>query len=175
MINNMRLEFGKIVFYFLMIATLFSSCVKQNEEQLPKKVVWDRDICISCRMALSDNRYSAQIVDTKGTAYLFDDIGCAILWAQKRDDMEGARYWVNDKNSTEWIDASKANWTFGDKNTPMGYGFAATMASVENRIDFEIVKKRMIIGDTLVNTYQNRFLNQTTETTEVESHDHSGN
>jgi len=166
----MRLEFAKLVFYLLLIASVFSSCVKQNEEQLPAKVAWDRDVCISCRMALSDHRYSAQIIDAKGKAYLFDDIGCAILWTQKRNDMEGARYWVNDKATTEWIDASKANWTFGDKNTPMGYGFAATMASVENAIDFEIVKKRMIIGDTLVNKFQNRFLNQTIDS---KKHDHN--
>ena len=171
----MRLKIAKSVFYLLLIATVLSSCIKQNDEQLPAEVAWDRDVCISCRMALSDNRYSAQIVDAKGKAYLFDDIGCAILWAQKRDDMEGARYWVNDKETTEWIDASLANWTFGDKNTPMGYGFSATMASKENAFDFTIVKKRMIIGDTLVNKYQNRFLNPKQKTIDLKPHDHSSN
>jgi len=33
----------------------------------------------------------------------------------------------------------------------MGYGFAATLSPVENALDYETVKKWMIIGKTLVN------------------------
>jgi hypothetical protein len=62
-----------------------------------------------------------------------------------------ARTWVNDVKTTEWIEAQKANWIYPDPQTPMGYGFAATLAPVENALDYETVKKWMFIGKTLVN------------------------
>ena len=61
------------------------------------------------------------------------------------------RSWVNDVKTTEWIEAKKANWISGDPQTPMGYGFAATLSAVENALDYETVKKRMLSGDNLVN------------------------
>jgi hypothetical protein len=62
-----------------------------------------------------------------------------------------ARTWVNDYKTTEWIEAKKANWIYGDPRTPMGYGFAATLSPVENTLDYETVKKRMLSGNNLVN------------------------
>jgi copper chaperone NosL len=102
-------------------------------------------------MALSDPHYSAQVIDPDGRAYYFDDSGCAILWLRRQPWKDKARTWVNDLKTTEWIEAQKANWISGDPNTPMGYGFAATLSAVENALDYETVKKRMVSGKTLVN------------------------
>ena len=105
-----------------------------------------------------------------GKAYFFDDIGCAVLWLQKKEGMENARIWVNDKKTTEWIDATEANWVFGDKHTPMGYGFAATKSPVENPISFKAVVKKIVIGDTLVNKYKNLYSGQISKKTMVHEH-----
>ena len=132
--------------FFLMIG-----CKGGNEEQLPVDFVWDRVACEECKMALSDPHYSAQVIDPKGKAYYFDDIGCAVLWLQRQPWKDKARTWVNDVKTTEWIEAQKANWISGDSQTPMGYGFAATLSAVENALDYATVKKRMVSGKTLVN------------------------
>ena len=148
------IEFSRLIvraaaFGFPFLSIL--GCKGGNEEQLPVDFVWDRVACEECKMALSDPHYSAQVVDPSGRAYYFDDIGCAILWLRRQPWKDKARTWVNDVKTTEWIDAEKANWIYGDPKTPMGYGFSATLSPVENALDYEIVKKWMVIGKTLVN------------------------
>ncbi len=134
-----------------LLVLMIIACKGGNEEQLPVDFVWDRVACEECKMALSDRHYSAQVIDHNGRAYFFDDIGCAILWLQRQPWKDRARTWVNDVKTTEWIEASKANWLAGDPQTPMGYGFAATLSLVENALDYETVKKRMLSGNNLVN------------------------
>ncbi len=130
---------------------LFISCKGGNQEQLPVDFVWDRVACEECRMALSDPHYSAQVIDPGGRPYYFDDIGCAILWLKRQPWKDKARTWVNDVKTGEWIEATEANWIYGDPKTPMGYGFAATLAPVEKPLDYKTVKKWMLIGKNLVN------------------------
>ena len=130
---------------------IIAACKGGNEEQLPVDFVWDRVACEECKMALSDRHYSVQVIHPNGQAHFFDDIGCAILWLQRQPWQDKARTWVNDVKTAEWIEASKANWTDGDPQTPMGYGFAATLTPVENALDYETVVKRMVAGNTLVN------------------------
>jgi hypothetical protein len=138
-----------VAFGFLFL--LIFACKGGNEEQLPVDFVWDRVACEECKMALSDPHYSAQVIDPNGRAFYFDDIGCAILWLRRQPWKDKARTWVNDVKTTEWIEAQKTNWISGDPQTPMGYGFAATLSAVENALDYETVKKRMVSGKTLVN------------------------
>ena len=136
-------------FVFLFLSII--ACKGGNKEQLPVDFVWDRVACEECKMALSDPHYSAQVIDPNGKAYYFDDIGCVVLWLRRQPWKDKARTWVNDVKTTEWIEAEKANWIYGDPKTPMGYGFAATLSPVENALDYETVKKWMVIGKTLVN------------------------
>jgi hypothetical protein len=138
-------------FTFCFLFLLIIACKGGNEEQLPVDFVWDREACEECKMALSDPHYSAQVIDPNGRAYYFDDIGCAILWLRRQPWKDKARTWVNDAKTTDWIEAKKASWISGDPQTPMGYGFAATLSPVENALDYETVEKWMVSGQTLVN------------------------
>lgn len=155
--------------FFLIIA-----CNQGNKEQLPVDFVWDRVACEECKMALSDPHYSAQVIDPDGRASYFDDMGCVILWLKRQPWKENARVWVNDVKTTEWIEANKANWVYGDPKTPMGYGFAATLSPVENALDFETVKKWMVIGKTLVNENRVRHLDHGNKPSGAEKHAASG-
>ena len=151
--------FFKQLFYLVLFLVLVIGCEPRNKEKLPIKVTWDRDLCTECRMALSDNRYAAQIVDTKGKNFLFDDIGCAVIWLRKQEWKESARIWVSDVQTTQWIEASKANWLFGDEHTPMGYGFSATLSEVDKALGFDTVKKWIYVGKTLVNENSAKHMN----------------
>lgn len=151
MVRKISDHFYKQMFFIGLLLMLMIGCEQRNKEKLPIKVTWDRDLCTECRMALSDNRYAAQVVDTKGKNFLFDDIGCAVLWLRKQDWRDSARIWVSDYNTTKWIEADKANWQYGDPHTPMGYGFSATRSEVKNSMDFATVKKWVYVGKTLVN------------------------
>ncbi len=144
-----RLLTKTATFVFLLFLTI--ACNQGNKEQLPVDFVWDRVACEECNMVLSDPHYSAQVIDPNGRAFFFDDIGCAILWLRRQPWKDKARTWVNDVKTTEWIEAIKADWIYGDPRTPMGYGFTATLSPVDNPLDYETVNKRMVIGETLVN------------------------
>ncbi len=141
----------KIAAVLAFLLSVIISCSERNDEQLPVDFVWDRVACERCKMALSDHRYSAQVIDDKGKSYYFDDIGCAILWLTGQSWKNKSRIWVNDFKTTEWIEAKKANWIYGDPKTPMGYGFAATLSPVENDLGYQVVEIRMLSGKHLVN------------------------
>lgn len=151
---------------------LISGCNRGNPDQLPVEMVWDRVVCEQCRMALSDNRYAVQAIHPNGKPYFFDDIGCAVLWLRKKDWADQARVWVNDVETTEWIEAEKANWIYGDQKTPMGYGFAATMTPVEKPMDYQMVKKWIYIGKTLVHDNRSKHLGAGHETPESDHNQH---
>ncbi|MDM8556850.1 hypothetical protein QUF75_19155 [Desulfococcaceae bacterium HSG7] len=160
--ERLLIKTSALVLFFIFGQIIFGACKQGNKEQLPVDFVWDRVACEECKMALSDPHYSAQVIDPDGKAYYFDDIGCAILWLQRQPFKNKARIWVNDVKTTEWIEAKKARWIYGDPKTPMGYGFAATLTPLESnekqKLDWETVKKWMIIGKTLVNENMGKHL-----------------
>ncbi len=75
--------FKLLVLLSCIIATV--AC-KKTIDTNPKEVVFDRDGCKRCVMAVSDRLHSAQIVNGKtGEHFVFDDIGCAILYLEEKD------------------------------------------------------------------------------------------
>ncbi len=139
---------------------LLGSCEKKNPKQLPAKLFWDRQTCAQCAMAISDRRYAAQLVKADGKAYFFDDIGCALNFIEAQQWQDQARIWVTDVNNGEWIDAAKASWQFGDPNTPMGYGFVASLTIFEGTIDFDRVRRMMADNLSLRHHHLSKHLQQ---------------
>ncbi len=135
---------------FIFIALNFTACEKKISTN-PQEIHWDRDMCSRCVMVVSDRNQTVQIVNPQnGKVYVFDDIGCAILWFQEQNIkwQDDAIIWINDIKSSKWIDARKA--FFDTMNiTPMAYGFGAhenkedIQAGLEI-IDFNEVKKRVL-------------------------------
>jgi len=113
-------------FILLLVIAIFSGCEKKIVTDL-HKVHWDRDMCERCVMVVSDRKHSAQVINpATGKSYMFDDIGCWILWAQenKIEWESQAIIWITDGNSEEWIDARTA--FYDNKNiTSMAHGFRA--------------------------------------------------
>ncbi len=107
----------------------------------PVDVKWDRDACERCRMVLSDRMHSAQIrggpEEGKSRVYLFDDIGCAVIWLDEQPwkDNPAIEIWVNDHRDGEWIDAREA-WYVKGNNTPMAYGLGAQDEPAEEALTF---------------------------------------
>ncbi|NEW60692.1 hypothetical protein GSY74_05295, partial [Sulfurovum sp. bin170] len=115
------------------------------------KVHWDRDMCARCVMVVSDRKNTAQVRDPKtGKKYMFDDIGCTILWfkEEKIEWSDQAIIWITDINTGEWIDARTAFYDT-ENITPMAYGFSAhktkeTIKEGQEIVDFVEVSKRVI-------------------------------
>jgi len=142
--------------YFFLLFTLafnllyFTGCDKKEVSTQPRAVHWDRDMCARCVMVVSDRKNTTQVINPKnGKVYMFDDIGCMILWFDNKKILwkDKAVIWITDAKTGKWIDARKA---FYDTNniTPMAYGFVAhkskdEIAKGEEIIDFAEVARRV--------------------------------
>jgi nitrous oxide reductase accessory protein NosL len=129
---------------------IFLGCEERSKTDVAK-VHWDRDMCARCVMVVSDRKNTTQVRDPRnGKKYMFDDIGCAILWFKDENISwkDQAKIWITDVNSGEWIDARTAFYDT-ENITPMGYGFSAhksknTIKEGQEIVDFEEITKRVI-------------------------------
>jgi nitrous oxide reductase accessory protein NosL len=106
--------------------TGFSGCQKKVQNGAAA-MHWDRDMCERCKMAISERKFAAQIINPQThQVYKFDDLGCAVLWMDEEHIpwKEKAVIWITDAKNGKWIDARKALYVDG-AITPMAYGFAA--------------------------------------------------
>ncbi|HIP18627.1 MAG TPA: hypothetical protein EYG78_04750 [Sulfurovum sp.] len=117
----------KTFLFSLLLVAGFSGCEKKQISTELQEVHWDRDMCERCKMVTSDRYHSVQVINPKtGRSYMFDDIGCALLWfdEEKIAWKEQAKVWITDAKTGEWIDAREAFYDAGNV-TPMAYGFSA--------------------------------------------------
>ncbi len=138
-----------------LLVTLFSfnACDKKSNTTL-QPVHFDRDMCARCAMVVSDRDNAVQVINpATGKAYMFDDIGCMVLWFddEKIPWKDKAVIWVTDATNGKWIDARKAYYDT-ENITPMAYGFSAhttkeSIAKGQEIVDFnEVVKRVKAIG-----------------------------
>jgi nitrous oxide reductase accessory protein NosL len=136
-------------------------CQERSKSDIAK-IHWDRDMCAKCVMVISDRQNSVQVRDPKGKTYMFDDIGCMVLWFKENNTtwQNQAKVWITDLKTSKWIDARKAFYTKGHV-TPMAYGFSAykTKASIIdkdkkiylfNQVAEEVLKKEKKLLNTSI-------------------------
>ena len=137
-----------LILYFSLFLLL--GCEERSKTDVAK-VHWDRDMCARCVMVVSDRQNTAQVRDPKtGKKYMFDDIGCTILWFKDENITwrDQAIIWITDLSTGEWIDARTAFYDT-ENITPMAYGFSAhktkkTIKEGQEIIDFAEVTRRVI-------------------------------
>ena len=135
---------------FLVIGTLglflISGCDSAPPDG-PTEVRWDKDICERCRMLLSDRKYAAQYLDTKGKYHLFDDPGEMFLTFQEKFPGDSKiKLYVTDSETGKWLKARAAYYTEGHL-TPMGFGYGAHEENRANSMDFDTVLKKLLAGE----------------------------
>jgi nitrous oxide reductase accessory protein NosL len=117
----------KTLFFTVVLLLSFNGCEKKQITTELQEVHWDRDMCERCKMVTSDRHHAVQVINPKtGKSYMFDDIGCALLWFEdeKITWKDQAKVWITDVDTGKWIDARTAFYDAGNV-TPMAYGFAA--------------------------------------------------
>jgi nitrous oxide reductase accessory protein NosL len=148
----------KYILFLLVFISIFIGCEKKVTTGI-QEVHWDRDMCELCKMVVSERHYAVQVIDpTNGKSYMFDDLGCMVLWFKEENISweNKAKIYVNDSISGEFIDARKA---FYDTNsrTPMDYGFGAykdkkNIDSSKDIITYEEARIKILRGETMQNT-----------------------
>jgi len=136
------------IIFFLGLS--FAGCEEKSKDSVDK-VHWDRDMCARCVMVVSDRKNTTQVKDPQtGKKYMFDDIGCAVLWFKDENITwkDKAVIWITDVNTGKWIDARTAFYDT-ENITPMAYGFSAhktkdAIKKGQEIIDFTELSKRVI-------------------------------
>ncbi|MBE2252832.1 MAG: protein NosL [Myxococcus sp.] len=93
----------------------------------PAAITWDRDVCKTCSMVISDRHFAAQVRGgPKNQVAKFDDLGCAMKWldAQPWADDAATQVWVARRSDGAWIDGKTARYV-GGQTSPMGFNFGA--------------------------------------------------
>lgn len=138
--------------YFLLLLSLiaisfnFSGCEKKSTTEV-HTVHYDRDMCARCAMVVSDRHNTTQVINPKNNkAYMFDDIGCMVLWFDNEQIpwKDEAIVWITDVNSGKWIDARKAFYDT-ENITPMAYGFSAHKSKEDITKGQEIIDYNEVI------------------------------
>ncbi len=91
----------------LVIVALTQGCTKSNDA-VPVAIYPEEDVCETCRMLITDQRFAAECLMKKGRAKKFDDVICMIryfdmaatLGIAKKDDVKS--YFVKDYDTKEW-------------------------------------------------------------------------
>jgi copper chaperone NosL len=121
------------------MALLLMACESRPRGPMPIRA---DDACASCRMAISERRYAAELLDHDGNLYKFDDIACMLRFAHSLGAQRSAiRFYVTDyANGEDFIDASSAYFVRlkSSVSSPMASGIvafrnAATPAQASNQ------------------------------------------
>lgn len=104
---------------FLFAVFLLFSCSPK-----PEPIDYGNDVCDFCKMNITDNKYAAELVTSKGKIYKFDSIECLFQFKnlEFKSDNEIHVELVNDfSNPGELIDLRKAFFLKSDVfRSPMG-------------------------------------------------------
>ena len=115
---------GLIVTIIVLALGILANC--QRRALRPVDIAAE-DMCSFCKMSISEKRYAAEVIDSEGQAYKFDDIGCMVNFVkQKRSQSEVRAYFVMDFDKREWIRGQDAFYVRSSEfTTPMAGGISA--------------------------------------------------
>jgi len=104
--------------------TVLANCQKQSVAPV---ALAPEDMCSYCKMALSEKRYTAELIDSEGQAFKFDDIGCmANFIKSKKNQAKTIAYFVMDFDERQWVKAEEAYYVRSPElRTPMNGGVVA--------------------------------------------------
>lgn len=120
------------------ISTLLVTAACQTTKITPVALA-PEDMCSFCRMAISEKQYAAEVIDSEGGAFKFDDIGCMVNFVEsKKNKAPIAAYFVMDFDKRDWVKAEDAYYVrTSEVTTPMNGGLIAysTQSQAQQAVD----------------------------------------
>ncbi len=108
------------------ILLILASC--DNDKVLkPVDIHYGQDICERCKMIISEERFSSQMILKNGEVYNFDDIGGMITYvSENKINPETIKIYVKDFNTNKWLTSDEAVFiSLENINSPMNFGLIA--------------------------------------------------
>lgn len=104
--------------------TALANCQKQAVAPV---ALAPEDMCAYCKMAISEKRYAAELIDSEGQVFKFDDMGCmANFIKSKKSNAKIVAYFVMDFDAPQWVKAEEAYYLRSPElRTPMNGGVVA--------------------------------------------------
>lgn len=159
--NDMK-KFTPVLIVLILVAiivTLFLSLaskqnmvviVEGNLEALPLQMELHKYQDSDCGMVIEDLEYASQVVAPNGKTWFFHDHGGFVHWLEDKTFRDDGTIWVMSKDSKKWINGRKAYYSLNDI-TPMGYGFGAYEVFQEGFVEFDVMRLKMLRGETMNN------------------------
>lgn len=104
-------------------------------------VVWDKETCGECGMAVSEPRFAAQLQTRHGQVVNFDDPGCLFIYLLRRDPPVHAVYF-HPQDGESWLDGERVGFA-ATHTSPMGYGLMAVPRGTPGSLSFEEALEKM--------------------------------
>jgi len=108
------------------ILLILASC-DNDKEIKPVDIHYGQDICERCKMIISEERFSSQMILKNGEVYNFDDIGGMITYiSENKINPEKEKMYVKDFITKKWLTSDEAVFiSLENINTPMNFGLIA--------------------------------------------------
>jgi hypothetical protein len=148
-----------VLLFVVIIVTVFLSLAKVqnmvvikegNVEQIPLEIVLDKYQDSDCGMIIEDLKYVSQVVSSDGKTWFFHDHGGFIHWLEDKSFKDDVVIWVRTIDTKKYVKAEDAFYSLNDI-TPMGYGFGAYENTKKGRVAFNVMKLKMLRGETMNN------------------------
>lgn len=110
-----------------------------------RPIVWDKEVCGECAMAVSDPRFAAQLQRSDGVVLNFDDPGCLFQYLANlpaRDPEIHAIYLHRAAEGDGWLSAAEVGFV-PTKGSPMGYDLGAVPRATPGSISFAEAQERV--------------------------------
>lgn len=113
----------------------------------PVALVWDKAACVACGMHVGEPPFAAQLTDTNGQTFAFDDTGCLFLYQDEHRPTVHSIYFHHYQQD-RWI-AAEAVAFVKVEVTPMGFGLGAVDAGTAGAIGLDAARQHCLsrLGD----------------------------
>ena len=131
----------KILSYFFFF-TLLISCGKKEAE--PIKL--NSDGCDFCKMKISDGKFGAELITSKGRIYKFDDMHCMINYHKENKNVQIHSFYIHDYNQNNVLIPAETAFYIkgGEINSPMHGNIIAVKTNEESQIVAQKLKANPI-------------------------------
>ena len=148
-----------VLLFVVIIITVFLSLAKVqhmvvikegNTQKVPLEIVLGKYQDSDCGMVINDLTYASQVIAPDGKTWFFHDHGDFVHWLKDKSFKDKAVIWVRTVDTQKYIKAQDAFYSVNDI-TPMGYGFGAYEKNQKGFISFDVMRLKMLRGETMKN------------------------